>query len=493
MQAADDAGVRPRLRLLRAELIWAMYEQARSDRASSLRSRGVSWLDAIVCDAWRVVELPRPDAPPPFVRLEPGLSPLVWRRERDLPLVRGAHPQDGLTLHQLPFPVVLFPPDWLDQPERLAVVLHEVGHALDGELKISPAWADALAPDDPRTWLWPSWLPEITADLVMVALGGPGAVTVLDDMLGQELGYAGLTPIDTPHPPGVLRAILAHEVSTVLYGWAPALSRAREAEVRQLARGEERAARDLINLLLGPTSPPAPSRMLRTLSTAAPPWCRAATAPSRASIIETLDRLSSGVLPQQVDADVTAFVQKWRPSITATFGVDPQTLYKTPPLALAVRHDRLAFVGETNHNLLRMLQEAHKLRERRWTQIEVFFLNRTAIRGMATPERPFADRWKERQAAVTALREALDTLAIAWSLHEHDHATLFASFWGPADPAAPDLKCPWLHIHTSARVWGRDIRRSPSVDWHWSPDMPNPQMEELAAGLEALRSDADRL
>jgi hypothetical protein len=209
------------------------------------------------------------------------------------------------------------------------------------------------------------------------------------------------------------------------------------------------------------------------------PWCQAvATDGERPAL--TSETTTDGQAWE-------ALATKWLKEAAPTYGLDPATLHKSPPHALLVQHDRASFVGETNNQLPAAVATARQRRDnKKWTRLEVFYLDATAVAGMATDQRNFDERWAKRTQSIKDLTTLLPEVAESWALYVHGDASLFASFWGPAEPDRP-----WAHIHTSARVWGGEIQNAPAIDYRWHPHRPNLQHKALTAGLDHLRAHAD--
>jgi hypothetical protein len=153
---------------------------------------------------------------------------------------------------------------------------------------------------------------------------------------------------------------------------------------------------------------------------------------------------------------------------------------KVPPPELLEHHERIAFVGGSNHQLAAKLRQARDKRGGRpWRSIEVFFLTPEAMASLAH-EGQSAAQWREvRTGAEAALRELLPACVERWALYEHALPLYFASYW--------DWDTLGGRIHVSTGVWGQDVAHTPSIDYVRVADPPSEPYTVYVKGLEALR------
>lgn len=459
--------------LAEAEATWQLYRQADSSRRDRHLGRALQWADAVAFDGYHAVFdralqagfRPRGRAPVPLCVVEAGTSPATWPRGTTVPSPGMAR---ELAL-ELPFPVILLPPDHLAMPGWLAVVLHEVGHDLDHDLGLRAlvwqAWKPLLK-DNPRAGAWERWLPELLADLIGRRLGGPGFADALIELAGGLDPAAPWSDRLGVHPPVELRAWMVGLVDQPIN---------QEAEGYVQDWPELQVALWAVRLggasleTLAPVEEPAgwrglPGRVQREAAQVAE-GDRGAWAITR---FAELAAATSGPkwLP---DAAWRAHVHERIHRQAPTHLERPGSLYKVPPLHLMIEFDRIFFVGNDHGQLLPKLRQARLERGRPWERLDLFF---------------------QRDGHREALEAALPELASAWATWRHPGGELYASVWERG--SGQDRV---MHVHLSARVWGRDIRQSPAMDWRsTSPDLEGDlEIREVMEGVKGMRTDGVRL
>jgi hypothetical protein len=154
---------------------------------------------------------------------------------------------------------------------------------------------------------------------------------------------------------------------------------------------------------------------------------------------------------------------------------------KSPPVRLLETHDRVAFVGATNHQLLDKLEEAQKTRRRPHAILEFFFLSEERLEWLATPDVSHAALKERRRAAMSGIENYLrdrPDRAASWAFYEYDRPHYFASYW--------DWDRPNGRIHVSPYIWGEDVADCPGIDFVRGADAPHRYLAYVA-GLEGLR------
>lgn len=215
LRASTRPGATPGAILDRAALVEREVDRAR--RAFALffdvfSQRGTTFAPALAaCDqiAGDCYAIVRQRAPgllrhpilQPVTYLEHGFSPATYRRGAVLQRLLG---------EQTPFPLIRVPYDQVESPWTMGVLLHEVGHNLQGDLgvwdenRVAVQRRVLLLTGDPwLTRIWARWHKEIFADLIAVLLGGPAAARSMADFLSypasRTLTFNALSVHPTPY------------------------------------------------------------------------------------------------------------------------------------------------------------------------------------------------------------------------------------------------------------------------------------------------------
>ncbi len=152
---------------------------------------------------------------PPLVFLNGGLSPFVLNRLDGFHLENendGELQKDKFRaiLAKLPFPVIGVPWHQLEFWPEVAVIAHEVGHAVERDLQLEKDVTRALTQaigKSPRRPYWQAWRGELFADAYGCAAVGPASAGALADYLARSrTDMESESPsAQDEHPPGLLR------------------------------------------------------------------------------------------------------------------------------------------------------------------------------------------------------------------------------------------------------------------------------------------------
>ena len=499
-------------RLSRAETIWQIARQCDQARRDPALGECLQWADAVAHDAYaagkRAAEKGRVPLGQeerlemPLVVLEPGVSPATYGRGARpvAPTFRGQYDIE------LPFPIILLPPDYLAQPGLLATILHEVGHDLDFDFSLSSSMIkEGLFSVLPvaRRDAWTRWLPEVLADLIALRLGGPGYIDALAEIAlnlqGIRHGWEAAGSADQQHPPVALRLQILRRAPCHI---APAPGWAWAAEVEAvLAEERARAYADEIDSFLaaisgGPAGATDLGRLLDAVKAA--DWrsqpCRLqreiteGRTPRHLAVARFGELARSHRLPDWHLSDRDRkFLQGRVNRQIPTYLERPDSLYKLPPLPLLKSFDNVVFIGSTHGQLLPRMEQAFlERRRKKWQNVVLFFHTDAALQRMAVGERTPQVLKNEKKVALGALLEQLDVCCERWAIFEYDQTSLFASVWWREEGEQP-TRTVW-HVHTSARVWGQDIRRSPSTDFRSvTGDLSrDPEVRVVLEGIQHL-------
>jgi len=169
----------------RARRSFGLFFDVFSQRGSAF-APALAACDAIAADCFEAVRCAVPGLLPerllqPLTYLEHSLSPATFRR--------------GVVLKRLlgesnPFPLVRIPYEHVESTWGMGVVLHEIGHNLQADLRIWQENQQAVRSRVLRVtrnpWLtriWARWHKEIFADLLALLLGGPASARSMKDFL----------------------------------------------------------------------------------------------------------------------------------------------------------------------------------------------------------------------------------------------------------------------------------------------------------------------
>ena len=370
----------------------------------------------------------------PLVAIDARQSPAVWSQETALPLPslfqrtaslvsRGDQPDaDERSLAY--FSVICLPATLIGSPGSLPLLSHEVGHALDNACDISKAILRnlrAAAPDDdPALPYWQAWMREMVADLFGILISGEAFAVAFADYV-RWMPLADNLTTGSTYPGITLRLEL-------IWTMVQSLGRPNSWERHQnfeghLFQGRDRKNQDekFVNLRTDFGERVLPE-MLKIVGFAdkerQEEWCeeqvrcwqRAAclagdsvdaessirkreefrllpsvitllemneATPDREKIWQQFSTLHEAASQDEAPAWVSdpsnwRFTAETLPTLRPTFR-SPDGI-KVPPAPLLVHHERIAFVGATNGQLLEMLKEAFENRDRTpWQRLELFF------------------------------------------------------------------------------------------------------------------------
>ncbi|MFH1463874.1 MAG: hypothetical protein ABIO70_05780 [Pseudomonadota bacterium] len=397
-----------------------------------------------------------------------------------------------LQLTELPFSLVQLPHRYLEQPNLLATLAHEAFHVVDtGGILTSWITSHVVVPHQlgSATANWSEWRREILADLFGLALGGAAYAHVLAHIC-VPLHHSKVR--DT-HP-GIAVRLKAIEVAAgaleidirdldVLQHVCSHYQRGADPDFMQNIAGEVAAllatplpTGTLQEILVPPTREESSwSRLPGDVHLTH--WNARSPVEDIAEIfLETARRQLSG--DDKLLLDWLRFDRERVPSLAPTRLISAGSLKKVPLPAMLAAYDAMDFVAATNGQLYANMVAGFARRGRKWDRIHLYFLTDEALRMMVTRERTHAKLKAEKRTAMEQLENGLRTSGWtdSWEIREYDSPTLFASFWWIGDQLD--------RVHTSGRVWGRDVQFSPGTDYRWLPGAKNMEIDELHRGLE---------
>jgi hypothetical protein len=512
-----------------AESLWATVNHLVDQRRDPRLRPYLENADLIAADcyrscferarAWNIVD---GDAirEPPLVYLDVGESAAtIARNVRP----KGGSGPGGYRARRLPIPIVMFPVGQFDCPWSYCALYHEIGHDLDQDFGLRVELAELITTKVAveRSDEWKRWTGEIVADAVGVLLGGIDFVVSLAPLLAFAGGNR--VSLEDEHPPAPLRMrllsamlrargpqfdVAAGELESVPLAGADAMRTFEEesavvaeavlrgrlralrgrclSELAASAADDEAATTTLSQYLVSPeVTPKSPDAIAARLIPAA---AQRALGLVGAITQDSLERVHARAMdyasrlprPQwTLSKPRTDFLRILAESVEPPH-LDPMVYgKKIPPIDLLTSHQRLAFVGATNHRLANALREGLKRRrEQRWPSIEVFFLAPEAVRQLEHPGRSADELVELRQKAEAELRGFLPSCADAWALYEHASPLYFASYW--------DWDAPGGRIHVSPGVWGYDIAHAPGIDYLRVAEPPPEAYRVYMLGLASL-------
>lgn len=464
--AGSDASVEPATDLVRAQAVWNVVRELDGQR----RGRLGGWLERADAIAWAGYEevrrrLPAFEARAPFPLcvLDPDYGPATTPRGQAMRADRL-----GLATLQALVPLVFVPPDHLACPRWLALLLHEVGHDIDVDAGLSSgleAAVAAAAPDAQRR-SWEGWTAEMLADVIGWRLGGRLFLQALREVAETVVPFRmARAPAGGAHPPLALR----FAVLEALGAEGPEVELARE-----MAAGFEgwwEAAGGVAGVFGGGELGAAlrPVEPLPWATEVGRDEARAWTAvPERA--------------PWQPTAAERAFLDGRLPSLAPT-EVGPGG-WKKPPAALMKDYRDLVFVGEVHDQLGAGLRDAVALRGGRFGWVEVFVLDEEALRRVALDDADAQRLLRARADSVPTLCAALPELAERWVVRAYHRPFQYLAAWFDGRGA---------RVHTSARLWGVDIKTAPGLDWRTldlAAEDPDAPIRRICRSLAALREES---
>jgi hypothetical protein len=201
---------------------------------------------------------------PPLVFLSVDPSPFVLPRgfKRDDPdalagMLAAEHRDEALRL--LPLPLMGLPWFQLAHLPDAVVLGHEVGHAVEADLKLEDEVQGHVCSAVPksRRAAWTAWRAEVFADLYAVLCTGPAFVGAMTDFFEAHPTWdPPLGPPWSEHPPNGLRVLLCIEALAHL-GHGPAAVGLRAHWAQRWAGQDSKAyepdAREVAAVVLGGT------------------------------------------------------------------------------------------------------------------------------------------------------------------------------------------------------------------------------------------------
>ena len=141
---------------------------------------------------------------------------------------------------------------------------------------------------------------------------------------------------------------------------------------------------------------------------------------------------------------------------------------KSPPVELLKAYEDVVFLGETNGQLPKFIEQAFKDRQqRRWKSLTIF-----SIEDLSQAGRPGIPKLKleeERQLAEDFLRSNAAKLTDELVLYRYNYIGTYGSLWTAADGRR--------RIHVSPKMLGLDIRSCPSMDLVDFPESRHPTVD----------------
>lgn len=468
---------------------WSFFRHVLAQREGLAVGRMLQLADACAWDGYYQFRSSAAIAQP-IVCLDLIDSPLTYLRTQ----VRAS-------TRSLQLPLAFVPPRFLSCPWLLTTLHHEVGHTLDVDLgvtrEVQLGISGGAIPGSDQA-LWSQWALEIVCDAYAIAVSGPAFVWSLAsvfDALDQWNGWS----LGDKHPPAELRiavgVALARRMRWETADVQPLVDELLRGGVLPRFTGLLAQVDAIAELVLRHLPSPARATDRVQLAQAAETLARGGSVdelpirivPAAAQL--AVLRSSSRETLQEIDkAFESATTPDWLPSdeewsqfadrvekMVGTLGVE--TGRKIPPQELLIRHDRVAFVAATNHQLAAGLACAFAKRTRKWAELELFFLSDGALRGIDPA------LVAKKANALDELRDTLSTWAESWQVYEYDTPYYFASYWdvGASSPEG--------RIHVSPYIWGADISECPAVD-HLHCGDPSSAFRMYEAGLAALRASA---
>ena len=243
--------------IIRSQQVWDFFRDKLELRFSPT-FKDVLWIaDTIAWDCYRPVMdraarariVPEAEVrEPPLSYLTAEFSPATW--------LRGSRPNDGrnyqLGTSTLPIPVIELPWDHVGNLWELVSLQHEVGHDIEGDLKLrDPLLLNVLniltAAGVPRQRIsvWQSWVGEIFADLVAIQQGGPPFIMGLAHLLLLPADIVTTYDPEDPHPTHYIRVLMNTAYARTLVTGDSPLEKAAATRIEKDATSIENAWRGL--------------------------------------------------------------------------------------------------------------------------------------------------------------------------------------------------------------------------------------------------------
>lgn len=170
------------------------------------------------------------------------------------------------------------------------------------------------------------------------------------------------------------------------------------------------------------------------------------------------------------DASRVRHVTEIQSAMGASADFIKRTSYKAPPVECLVKHNKIAFVGATNDQLLQALAIAFAFRERtKWTDLAIWFLTDDQLSRMKSAGRDGEKLLQNRNETEGRFSDLLPQIAEHFSIKRYDAFKIkgqwhFASLW--------DWEQPGGFIHLSRYTAGTDVRTAESTNLIWTNDAP---------------------
>jgi len=243
--------------IIRSQRVWDFFRDKLELRFSPTFKDALWIADTIAWDCYRPVMdravqakiVPEAEVrEPPLSYLTAEFSPATW--------LRGARPNDGrdyqLGTSTLPIPVIELPWDHIGNLWELVSLHHEVGHDIEGDLRLRASLLrnlqnvlGAAGVPPQRIGVWQAWVGETFADLVAMQQGGSAFAMGLAHLL--LLPSAMVTTYDPadPHPTHYVRVLMNTAYArTLVIGDLPA-EKAAAARIDQDASSIEEGWKSL--------------------------------------------------------------------------------------------------------------------------------------------------------------------------------------------------------------------------------------------------------
>jgi len=243
--------------IIRSQQVWDFFRDKLELRFSPT-FKDVLWIaDTIAWDCYRPVMdravraqiVPEAEVrEPPLSYLTAEFSPATW--------LRGSRPNDGrnyqLGTSTLPIPVIELPWDHVGNLWELVSLQHEVGHDIEGDLKLRGELLQNLVTvlgaagvPQQRINVWQSWAGEIFADLVAIQQGGLPFTMGLAHLLLLPADIVTTYDPGDPHPTPYVRVLMNTAYARTLIPGDSPLEKAAAARIDKDATSIESSWRSL--------------------------------------------------------------------------------------------------------------------------------------------------------------------------------------------------------------------------------------------------------
>ncbi|MCB9678163.1 MAG: FAD-binding protein [Alphaproteobacteria bacterium] len=487
--AADGTADGPALAraITAAERNWQLVRWILDSRRDPEVGQWLQLADLWVADGYQTLArlAGMADATPPLVALEATGAPLVYRRDQhtEVPSLWAPQHRDREDFSaRLHVPLVLYPPDQLRSPWFGVTLQHELGHELLARL--GPGTMDATRRAIEMLGHPGTWTEELLCDAIAVVLAGTAYSPVLRRVLAEN---PAMDAASAGYPAARDRLAIVDAIAARRSGGAP-------GDWTPLA--EALLGLRLGSSTLGAAPPPTweqrPEGVLdgtievswRALPAAASLLVADDSPADHLHFVTTrvLERAQHLAKPDWVRTDA-----EWELMRNTLSELVP-TLRdrdggKGSPVSLFAKAHTLKFAGATQGRLAGWLDEASRLRDGRWEDIQVVLLSDAGIDSIWPPDVAAAKK-RERDQALVDLERTLPRVASRWGVRTAQHAHFFAAYF--------DAEARWGRIHASWAVPGTDdLRFTPSMDYVWAGEEPPPAYAVFLRGFEVLYAAAE--